>query len=331
MTEKKKIFLKINLFHRILQIIIKIKKKIRPFLFFFVPKKKTFQSNFFYKSIVNNKKKIFDNQKKGTELLAINNYNEKFIVNSSDKVIGRSIYINGDFEFGNFLHTLEILQKKILNKTLVDIGANIGSICIPAIKRGFFQNCIAIEPDPYNFDLLSKNIFINDIKRKIQTFNIGLGQYDNQQLEFEISGNNFGDHRVKSNSDEKDFYHSDKREIININIKKLDTIIQNFDPKETLVWIDVQGYEAFVLEGGFKTLCKKPPLVIEFCPFALDRFNSYNLLKKNLISFRYKNCYNINSKYYLKDLQENTYDDLYFYYKSKKEEQLISTNLLFFD
>jgi len=287
-----------------------------------------FHINFFNKFIINNKKINFDNIEKNKELLAINNYSEKYIVNSSDIAIGRSLYINGHFEFDTFLHALKILENKIKKKTLIDIGANIGSICIPAIKRKIFENCIAIEPEPYNYNLLSKNIFINDVNDKIETLNIALGQFDDEQLKFELSVDNFGDHRIKSDSKEKNFYNEDKRKIITVNTKKLDTIMKRFNPKDTFIWIDTQGYESFVLDGGINTLIKKTPMVIEFWPYGLDKFNSYNLLKKNLIKADYKYCYNLNSKNYLKNLTESALDEIYLYYKSKKTD---FANLLFFD
>ncbi len=34
--------------------------------------------------------------------------------------------------------------------SLIDIGANIGTICIPAVKCGLFDRAIAIEPEPLN-------------------------------------------------------------------------------------------------------------------------------------------------------------------------------------
>ena len=318
--ERENYFLKFKYFLRQFPFMIKLKKIILLRLFL--------NLNFLNKFIVNNKKKTFDNQKEETELLAINTFNEKYIVNSNDKGIGRSLYINGSFEFDIFLHTLEILKNKIKTETLVDIGANIGSICIPAVKRGIFKNCLAIEPEPYNFDLLTKNIFINNLSDKIQTFNFALGQFDNEKIKFELSENNYGDHRIKSNLTEKNYYNEDKRKIIDIEIKRLDAVIKDFDPKETLLWMDVQGYEGFVLEGGMNILSKKPPLVIEFWPYGLDKFNSYNLLKKNLIKLNYTNCYNLNLKSYIKDLTEDKFDDLYFDYKSRI---LDYTNLLFFN
>ncbi len=176
--------------------------------------------------------------------------------------------------------------------------------------------------------MLTKNIFINDLSDKIKTFNVALGQFDNKKIKFELSENNYGDHRIKSNSTEKNYYNEDKRKIIDIEMKRLDTVISDSDLKGTLLWMDVQGYEGFVLEGGMNTLSKKPPLVIEFWPYGLDKFNSYNLLKKNLIKLNYANCYNLNLKSYIKDLTEDKLDDLYFYYKSRNSN---FTNLLFFN
>jgi FkbM family methyltransferase len=323
--ERNNYFLKIKFFLRKFPFIVKIKKIIWLCLFL---DRRNYHINFFNKLIVNNKKKTFDNQEKGRELLAVNNFNEKYIVNSSDIVIGRSLYINGSFEFDNFLYTLEILKNKIKTETLVDIGANIGSICIPAVKRGIFKNCLAIEPEPYNFDLLTKNIFNNNLSNKIRTFNVALGQFDNEKIKFELSKNNYGDHRIKSNSTEKNYYGENKRKIIDIEMKRLDSIIQDFDSNKILLWMDVQGYEGFVMEGGMNTLSKKPPLVIEFWPYGLDKFNSYNLVKKNVIRLNYTNCYNLNLKSYIKDLTEDKLDDLYLHYKSGIVDH---TNLLFFN
>ena len=321
----RELFLKFKSFLRKFPFIVKIKKIIWFCLFL---DRRNNHINFLNKFIVNNKKKTFDNQKEGRELLVVNNFNEKYIVNSSDKIIGRSLYIDGSYDFDTFLHTLEILKNKIKTETLVDIGANIGSICIPAVKRGIFKNCFAIEPEPYNFDLLTKNIFINILSNKIQTFNVALGQFDNEKIKFELSENNYGDHRIKSNSTEKNYFNEDKRKIIDVEIKKLDTVIKDSNPKETLLWMDVQGYEGFVLEGGMNILSKKPPLVIEFWPYGLDKFNSYNLFKKNIIKLNYTYCYNLSLKSYIKDLTEDKLDDLYFDYKSRI---LDYTNLLFFN
>ena len=108
MREKKseKFFFKIKSFLKTnYPILIKIKR-----LFFI------YHINFLNKFIVNNRKIIFDNIKKNKELLAINNFSEKYIVNSSDTIIARSLYINGHYEFDTFLDALKILGNKIKKK-----------------------------------------------------------------------------------------------------------------------------------------------------------------------------------------------------------------------
>jgi hypothetical protein len=42
--------------------------------------------------------------------------------------------------------------------------------------------------------------------------------------------------------------------------------------------MDVQDYEAFIMDGGINALAKKPPLVIKFEPYLIDRFNKFNLI-----------------------------------------------------
>ena len=316
----KNLFFKIKFFLKKFTVLVKINQFIGPIL-------NNLHINFINKFIINNKKITFDNTENSKELLVVNNYSEKYIVNSSDKTIGRSLYINGEFEFDLFLDALKIVENKKYKK-LIDIGANIGSICIPAIKRGIFEYAVAIEPEPYNYNLLIKNIFINDLNNKIKTLNIALGQVDNEKLKFVLSEDNFGDHQIKSNSKKKNIYNDDRRKVITVNTKKLDTVIKSFNLKETLIWMDTQGYEGFILNGGSNTLSAKTTIVIEFWPYGLDKFNSYNLLKSSLIKAEYKNCYDLNSKKYLKNLTEVSLDEIYFDYKSRKVD---FTNLLFFD
>ena len=45
----------------------------------------------------------------------------------------------------------------------LDIGANIGVICIPAVSRGLVEEAIAIEPESENFKLLKLNISLNNL------------------------------------------------------------------------------------------------------------------------------------------------------------------------
>ena len=58
------------------------------------------------------------------------------------------------------------------NISLVDIGANIGSVALPLAGLFNKSNIIAIEPTIYAFKKLKKNISLNsNLKKRIKTFN----------------------------------------------------------------------------------------------------------------------------------------------------------------
>ena len=74
----------------------------------------------------------------------------------------------------NYIKFLRILGKKHKKKTLIDIGANIGSISIPALARGFFRNAIVFEPEIKNYRVLIANIYLNKLENKIRSINLAL-------------------------------------------------------------------------------------------------------------------------------------------------------------
>lgn len=238
--------------------------------------------------------------------------NEIYHINTKDLVIGSKILLNGSFEFEKVLKVLRLIKKKALNYIFIDIGANIGTTCIPAIRRGLFKKCIAIEPDPYNFRLLKKNININGIDSKIRIINTALGSVNNKKAIFELSKHNFGDHRIRNDNifHKKNYYLENQRKTINVKLTKLDNILKKINPKKIFLWIDVQGYEGFVLDGGKKTLSHNPPLVIEFWPYALERSGCLSLLKEIIINANYNNCYDLSRNVNLGKLSSKKFDKI---------------------
>ena len=85
-------------------------------------------------------------------------YSDKyfFILFGKDKYVSRETFVNGPNDYHLFKKSKIILNRKI--KYLIDVGANIGTFCIPPIKDGMVDECIAIEPVKRAYHILNTNI-----------------------------------------------------------------------------------------------------------------------------------------------------------------------------
>jgi FkbM family methyltransferase len=270
-----------------------------------------FIKNIFFKYIINNKKILFDNYPENNFLISKKGP-EIFILNSSDKGIGRELFINNIFDFDKLTLASKISGYNTDNCTLIDIGANLGSICIPAVKRNYFTKAIAIEPDPLNFKLLKLNIILNDLEKKIIPINTALGSNDNENINFELSEDNFGDHRIiKQNKDQKDLYSESLRKNIIIKSTTLDKVIEINQIEELFIFMDVQGFEGHILNGSLNLIKRKPKLLLEFWPYGMLRYNSYNILKEIIIKTNYAYCYDFKSKITHTKINNIMFDNIY--------------------
>lgn len=264
------------------------------------------------------RKAIFDTSEPNTILFS-RGINENFILQSNDQFIGRSVYATKKpFDFDKLIKVLKILNLK-KNKLLIDVGANIGTICIPAIKRNLFNKAIVFEPEPLNYSLLLSNIIINRCYNKISAHNIALGNKNREKLNLQLDDHNKGNHRIITNSKIKL-----KKNIV-INSRKLDSFIKNINSLSTLVWIDVQGYETQVLLGAKKLLNKKVPVCVEFSPTFLEK-KKYDIFKRMFIKNGYNYFYNLNLPLKKIALSNHSIDNLY---KTLKRNKFAETDLLF--
>ena len=236
---------------------------------------------------------------------------ETFIVSANDKSIGRQIYLVGFSDFQKLEKTVQFLGPDRSNDLLIDVGANIGTICIPAVNRRIFARSIAIEPEPFNFLLLQCNIQLNHLHSKINAYNIALGSRETERVIFELSKNNYGDHRVRFAGADAGLYGEKEREIVVVPSEPFDKIICDVNPNNTLIWIDTQGYEGHILQGASKALSRKPPLVIEFWPYGMKRSGAYPLLKEAIFKAGYQIFYDLESSTSGVPVNAGTLDELY--------------------
>lgn len=213
---------------------------------------------------------------------------ESYLVHCKDSIISQEVFISGEFEFNKVNAALELINKHTGMKTidvLVDVGANIGTICIPATKRGLVKRAVAIEPDPANGRLLQINVLLNEMESRITIHACAAGEFSNQSLTLERSGLNSGDHRISVSSENGEFDES-AREHIQVPSHRLDGLVQVPANSTMLIWMDTQGYEGFVLKGATALLAAQVPVVMEFWPYGLKRAGSFQTLKESLAHYR---------------------------------------------
>lgn len=175
----------------------------------------------------------------------------------------------------------------------IDIGGNIGTSSLEAASFKKVTKCITFEPSSENFSLLKANVSINNLDNKIETYNYAISDTDGENkilLSNSCSGDNtIIQENIDVNNDlGKDFLENHSRNEVVKTVVLDDFLSERLDEVKFL-WIDVQGYEYFVL-SGCKSLMglKHVALQIEYWPQGLRRNKSIKLLNELLIeNYRY--------------------------------------------
>jgi len=102
---------------------------------------------------------------------------EHFVIETKDKGTGRMLFMTGEQDFWKLQVALTILQREGAPQPshLIDVGANIGTIVIPAIRRGLLKTGTAIEAHPNNVRLLRANIALNSVDDLVTVLSVAIG------------------------------------------------------------------------------------------------------------------------------------------------------------
>ncbi|NOU92417.1 FkbM family methyltransferase [Paenibacillus sp. LMG 31456] len=154
--------------------------------------------------------------------------------------------------------------------TVVDVGANIGALTLTAAhKVGDSGKVISVEAHPRTFRFLKNNINLNNFKN-IDCYNVAVGENEGYI--------NFSDN---ISSDDENGVTLDSKGIM-IKVEKLDNILKNVGSTITLLKIDVEGFELFVLKGSTKVLQNVKHIYLESWE---DHFKKYGYSTPELIRF----------------------------------------------
>lgn len=160
------------------------------------------------------------------------------------------------------------------------------------------------------------NVVLNGLEDSIELHNVALASRKGFAI-LEISPKNLGDHRIRTANPVNSECKESPRNTIKINTSTLDDVCGELSPEDSLIWIDTQGYEGFVLQGGQHCLAKQIPIVLEFWPYAMRQSGSYDILKKSILDAGYQNLIDL-STFKKVRLTHQTLDELYHSFSSKR-------------
>jgi len=164
---------------------------------------------------------------------------------------------------------------KTRNKLFIDIGAHHGYFSCFANANGVNQ-IVAIEPDKLNYKFLEKNIKRNNYKSKTKLINLAIGEQEGIV-------NLFGFGTGVSTS--KNWGGNVSKRVQTVKISKLDQVIQDYLPlQNTIVKIDVEGFEYEVIKGAEKTIstAKETSFIVEITLTEGQKVGKDALASKNI-------------------------------------------------
>ena len=130
----------------------------------------------------------------------------------------------------------------------LDIGSNIGNHTLYFFKRGLIEFAYCFEPVKDTFDILKKNIEINNLQNNVVLFNAGVGREKGNAVLKYYNSQNIGMSQLSSDQNG------------NIPIVSIDDL--NIEEKIIFIKIDVEGFEANVIKGMTETLKRNTPLIM---------------------------------------------------------------------
>ena len=184
------------------------------------------------------------------------------------------------------------------NSVVIDVGANIGLITIPLVRKipGSVFHCF--EPSTYPYEYFKLTIKKNKLSKRVILNKNGLYNKSGK-LKFFL-------HHFKDASGDgiKDTLRAGEAKPTLIKVTTLDKYVDNQKIKRVdLIKADVEGSEIFVFKGALKTIRKfRPSIVFEAWPKNLEAYNLNVISLYDFFKSINYSVYRLNRKLLTKEL-----------------------------
>ncbi len=227
-----------------------------------------------------------------TPVAAVDTDGLRFFVSTRDRSLGRIVYMCGGYEPEMIAGVVQRLHGELgpgclEGRTVIDVGANIGTSIVPLLAQYGAATGLALEPEPANFALLEVNVAANGLTGRIRCRRIAASDHAGA-AQLELSPGNSGDHRIRTATavtSVDDAYGEAGRRAISVAVRPLDDVLEQEQVAASdvgLLWVDTQGHEGQVLAGAERLLSAGVPTCIEYWPYGLRRADGLELLHRTV-------------------------------------------------
>jgi FkbM family methyltransferase len=202
----------------------------------------------------------------------------KFTVPNFMENVSFELLVNGHYE----KNILDLIVSKVPpNGVFVDVGANIGAICVVLAKIRPDITIYAFEASSKVFEYLNLNKIQNGLQN-LHVYNLAIHTSDNEKLEF------FSPDLLNGKGSFSPVF-TDKSELV--NTISLDSFFKKNSINPSFIKIDVEGYEALIVESMTQYCSTENPcpILFEFIDWT-ERLANFEVgtAQEMLLKFNYK-------------------------------------------
>jgi FkbM family methyltransferase len=177
-----------------------------------------------------------------------------------DTIIGASVRLYDNYGRADFRRALVLLHETgrlDRRHVLLDIGANIGTHTVYALRSGLFRRVVAVEPAPANAALFRANMALNRTAERVSLHQAAAGTSPGT-TRLHLDEANHGAHSL---------HRSELPRSVEVPVVRLDEILkaEAISLAEIgMIWIDTEGSEIECLGGMPEAAAAGIPLALEF-------------------------------------------------------------------
>ena len=208
-------------------------------------------------------------------------------------------YLNG---VSPLFELTELVKKMNKANTLIDVGSNKGQFSL--LVRKYFPDIKIYSFEPQLNELNIQKKILG--KKNINYYNLALGG-EEKISNFYITKRKDSSSILKPNQQNNINKIYDTSEILEINVKKLDSIISTVEiSRPSILKLDVQGYELEVLKGASNILKYIDYIVTEV---SFVEIYSNQVTNKDLTNFMISNKFKLKSRCNLSKLNNKSFQE----------------------